>query len=74
MTPRLHPFTTLTLAVRAAVVTTAAAYWPLSVAVALAAVILAARHGIAGRVPTAGAVILTSLRPSLLVLHGLFFP
>jgi energy-coupling factor transport system permease protein len=74
MTPRLHPFTGLTLAVCAAVVTTAAASWPLSVAVAVAAVVLAARHGIAGRVLTAGAVILTPLGLSLLVLHGLFFP
>jgi len=74
MTRRLTPFPPPTLAAWAAVVTTAAAYWPLSVAVGLAAVALAARRGVAGRVLTAGAVILTPLCLSLLVLHGLFFP
>ena len=73
MTPRLHPFTTLTAAATAAVVTTAAAYWPLSVGVALAAVFLAVRRGVAGRVLPAAAVILTPLCLSLLVLHGLGF-
>ncbi len=74
MTPRLHPFTALTAAVCTAVVTTAAASWPLSVAVALAAAFLAVRGGVAGRVLPAAAVILVPLCLSLLVLHGLFFP
>jgi energy-coupling factor transport system permease protein len=74
MKPPLHPFTALTAAACTAAVTTAAAYWPLSVAVALAAVLLAARRGVAGRVLPAAAVILTPLCLSLLLLHGLFFP
>jgi len=71
---RLHPLTTLTAACSAAVVTTAAASWPLSVAVALAAVLLAARAGVAARVLGAAGIILAPLVLSLLVLHGLFFP
>ena len=74
MSLRLHPFTALTAAVCAAAVTTAAASWPFSVAVALAAVLLAVRCGVAGRVLAAAAVILVPLCLSLLVLHGLFFP
>jgi len=74
VTSHLHPFTALTAAVGAAVVTTAAASWPLSVAVALAAAFLAVRGGVAGRVLSAAAVILIPLCLSLLVLHGLFFP
>jgi energy-coupling factor transport system permease protein len=73
-TPHLHPFTALTAAVGAAVVTTAAASWPLSVAVAVAAAVLAVRRGVAGRVLSAAAVILVPLCLSLVVLHGLFFP
>jgi energy-coupling factor transport system permease protein len=71
---RLHPLTTLTAAVCTAVVTTAATSWPLSVAVAAAAALLAARSGVAGRVLGSAAVILAPLCLSLLVLHGLFFP
>ena len=74
MATRLHPFTALTAAGCAAVVTTAAASWPLSLAVVLAAAVLAARGGLAGRVLSAAAVILAPLCLSLLVLHGLFFP
>ncbi|MGO4806189.1 energy-coupling factor transporter transmembrane component T [Arthrobacter sp. 2MCAF15] len=74
MKARLHPLTALTAAACTAVITTAAASWPLSVAVALAAAVLAARRGVAGRVLPAAAVILTPLLLSLLVLHGLFFP
>ena len=71
---RLHPLTALTAAGCAAVITTAAASWPLSVAIALAAVLLGARAGVAVRVVTAAAVILVPLYLSLLLLHGLFFP
>lgn len=71
---RLHPLTALTAACSAAVVTTAAANWPLSVAVALASALLSARAGVAGRVLPAAGVILAPLFVSLLVLHGLFFP
>ncbi|MDQ0756717.1 energy-coupling factor transporter transmembrane component T [Arthrobacter sp. B3I4] len=71
---RLHPLTALTAACCAAVITTAAASWPLSVTVALAAVLLAARAGVARRMLGAAAVILAPLFLSLLVLHGLFFP
>ncbi|GAA2137404.1 hypothetical protein GCM10009825_23250 [Arthrobacter humicola] len=74
MSLRLHPFTALTAAACTAVITTAAASWPLSVAVGLAAVVLAVRRGVAGRVLSAAAVILVPLFLSLLVLHGLFFP
>lgn len=74
MPPRLHPLTALTAAASAAVITTAAASWPLSLAVAAVAVALAARGGVAGRVLTAAGVILAPLCFSLLVLHGLFFP
>ena len=70
----LHPLTALTAACCAAVVTTAAGSWPLSVAVALAAALLAARAGVAERVLTAAGVILAPLFLSLLVVHGLFFP
>lgn len=71
---RLHPFTSLTAAACTAVATTAAASWPLSFAVAIAASVLAARAGVAGRVLSAAAVIVAPLCLSLLVLHGLFFP
>jgi energy-coupling factor transport system permease protein len=71
---RLHPLTALTAACCAAVITTAAGRWPLSVAVAVAAVLLAARAGVAARVLLAAGVILAPLFLSLLVLHGLFFP
>ncbi|WP_427132408.1 energy-coupling factor transporter transmembrane component T [Pseudarthrobacter sp. S9] len=74
MPPRLHPLTALTAAACTAVITTAAASWPLSLAVSLAAAVLAARAGVAGRVLPAAAVILAPLCVSLLVLHGLFFP
>ncbi|AXJ10817.1 energy-coupling factor transporter transmembrane component T [Arthrobacter sp. PM3] len=74
MTRLLHPFTALTAAVCTAVITTAAANWPLSAAVALAVAVLAARRGVAGRVLGAAAVILVPLCLSLLLLHGLFFP
>jgi energy-coupling factor transport system permease protein len=70
---RLHPLTALTAAGCAAVITTAAASWPLSVAVALAAGLLAGRAGVARRVLTAAAVILVPFGLSLLMLHGLFF-
>jgi energy-coupling factor transport system permease protein len=71
---RLHPFTALTAAVCTAVATTAAASWPLSLAVVIAASVLAARAGVAGRVLFAAAVTLAPLCLSLLALHGLFFP
>ncbi len=71
---RLHPLTALTAAGCAAAITTAAASWPLSLAVALAAMLLAARAGAAPRVLRAAGVILAPLLLSLLVLHGLFFP
>ena len=57
-----------------AVITTAAASWPLSIAVALAAAVLGVRSGVARQVLAAAAVILVPLWLSLLVLHGLFFP
>lgn len=71
---RLHPFTALTAAACTAIATTAAASWPLSFAVSIAASVLAARAGVAGRVLSAAAVIVAPLCLSLLVLHGLFFP
>lgn len=71
---RLHPLTALTAAACTAVVTTAASSWPLSLAVAGTAALLAARAGAAGRVLGSAALILAPLCLSLLVLHGLFFP
>jgi energy-coupling factor transport system permease protein len=70
----LHPLTALELAVSAAAITTAAASWPLSVAVALGAGLLAWRAGVARRLLAAAAVILVPFGLSLLMLHGLFFP
>lgn len=71
---RLHPLTALTAAGSTAVITTAAANWPLSLAVALAAAGLAVRAGVGRRVLAAAAAILLPLGLSLLLLHGLFFP
>jgi energy-coupling factor transport system permease protein len=72
--PGLHPLTALSAAVSSAVITTAAASWPLSALMALAAGLLAVRAGVARRVLAAGAVILVPFAISLLMLHGLFFP
>jgi energy-coupling factor transport system permease protein len=74
MSPRLHPLTALAAAACTAVLTTAAASWPLSIVVVLATGVLAVRSGVAGRVLPAAAVILAPWCLSLLVLHGLFFP
>ncbi|MCU1547995.1 MAG: Energy-coupling factor transport system permease protein [Arthrobacter sp.] len=74
MSSSLHPLTALAAATCAAVVTTAVGSWPLSLAVSLAAALLAVRAGVAGQVLPAAAVILAPLCVSLLVLHGLFFP
>ncbi|MDE8668347.1 energy-coupling factor transporter transmembrane component T [Pseudarthrobacter sp. H3Y2-7] len=71
---RLHPLTSLTAAGSAAVITTAAACLPLSVAVSAAAVVLSIAGGKAGRMLPAAAAVLVPLGLSLLVLHGLFFP
>lgn len=54
--------------------TTAAASWPLSVAVIGAAVVLSVAGGVARRMLPTAAVVLVPLVVSLLVLHGLFFP
>ena len=72
---RLHPLTSLAAAGSTAVITTAAASWPLSVAVIAAAVALSFAAGTAP--PDAAgrgrrSWFLWAL--SLLVLHGLFFP
>jgi energy-coupling factor transport system permease protein len=71
---RLHPLTSLTAAGSTAVITTAAASWPLSLAVIAAAAGLAARGGTFRRLLPAAAAVLVPLCVSLLVLHGLFFP
>ncbi|WP_255768523.1 energy-coupling factor transporter transmembrane component T [Pseudarthrobacter sulfonivorans] len=71
---RLHPLTSLAAAGSTAVITTAAASWPLSVAVCAGAVGLALAAGIAHRLLPAAVAILLPLGLSLLVLHGLFFP
>ncbi|WP_232084547.1 energy-coupling factor transporter transmembrane protein EcfT, partial [Arthrobacter sp. SO5] len=71
---RLHPLTALSAAGSAAVITTAAACWPLSVAVALSAAGLAVRAGVGRAVLAAAAAVLLPLGLSLLMLHGLFFP
>ena len=71
---RLHPLTSLAAAGSTAVITTAAAYLPLSLAVIAAAAGLAALAGTFRRLLPAAAAILVPLCLSLLVLHGLFFP
>lgn len=71
---RLHPLTSLAAAGSAAVITTAAAYWPLSLAVIAASVSLAAVGGTLRRLLPAAAAVLAPLCLSLLFLHGLFFP
>lgn len=71
---RLHPLTSLAAAGSTAVITTAAAYLPLSIAVIAAAAGLAAWAGTFRRLLPAAAAVLVPLCLSLLVLHGLFFP
>ncbi|WP_142058137.1 energy-coupling factor transporter transmembrane component T [Pseudarthrobacter sp. B4EP4b] len=71
---RLHPLTSLAAAGSTAVITTAAACLPLSIAVIAAAAGLAAWGGTFRRLLPAAAAILVPLCLSLLVLHGLFFP
>lgn len=71
---RLHPLTSLAAAGSTAVITTAAASVPLSLAVIAAAAGLSVTGGVARRMLPAAAVILVPLVLSLLVLHGLFFP
>ncbi|MFN3925540.1 MAG: energy-coupling factor transporter transmembrane component T [Pseudarthrobacter sp.] len=71
---RLHPLTSLAAAASTAVITTAAASLPLSLAVMGAAVVLSARSGTARGLLPAAAAVLLPLGLSLLVMHGLFFP
>jgi len=71
---RLHPLTSLAAAGSTAIITTAAAYLPFSLAVIAAAAGLAAWGGTLRRLVPAAAAILVPLCVSLLVLHGLFFP
>ncbi|WP_461189889.1 energy-coupling factor transporter transmembrane component T [Arthrobacter sp. Z4-13] len=71
---RLHPLTSLAAAGSTAVITTAAASWPLSLGVIAAAVGLSALGGTLRRLLPAAAAVLVPLGLSLLVLHGLFFP
>lgn len=71
---RLHPFTSLAAAGSTAVMTTAAASLPLSLAVIAAAVCLSVAAGVERRMAAAAAGILVPLVLSLFILHGLFFP
>jgi energy-coupling factor transport system permease protein len=71
---RLHPLTSLAAAGSTAVITTAAASWPLSLAVIAAAVGVSAWGGTLRRLLPAATAVLVPLCLSLLVLHGLFFP
>ncbi|TLM83791.1 energy-coupling factor transporter transmembrane protein EcfT [Pseudarthrobacter sp. NamE5] len=71
---RLNPLTSLAMAGTTAVITTAAASWPLSLAVVSAALALAVRGGTARRLLPAAAAVLVPLCLSLLIVHGLFFP
>lgn len=71
---RLHPLTSLAAAGSTAVITTAAASSPLSVAVSAAAVGLSVVAGKSTRMLPAAAAILVPMAMSLFVLHGLFFP
>jgi energy-coupling factor transport system permease protein len=71
---RLHPLTSLAAAGSTAVITTAAASLPLSLAVIAAAAGLSVAGGVVRRMTAAAAGILVPLVASLFVLHGLFFP
>ena len=71
---RLNPLTRLAAAGSTAVITTAAASWPLSVAVIAACLGLSVVGGNARRVVPAAAAVMVPLGLSLLALHGLFFP
>ncbi|MEV7574264.1 energy-coupling factor transporter transmembrane component T [Pseudarthrobacter sp. NPDC089323] len=71
---RIHPLTGLAAAGSAAVITTAAASLPLSVAVSAAALALSVAAGTARRMLPAAAAVLLPLGLSLLIVHGLSFP
>lgn len=71
---RLHPLTSLAAAGSTALMTTAAASWPLSLAVIAGALGLSAVGGTLRRLLPAASAVLVPLCLSLLVLHGLFFP
>lgn len=71
---RLHPLTGLAAAGSTAVITTAAASLPLSVAVSAAALALSMAAGTARRMLPAAAAVLLPLGLSLLIVHGLSFP
>jgi energy-coupling factor transport system permease protein len=71
---RLHPLTSLAAAGSTAVVTTAAASLPLSLAVGAAAVGLSLAGGTAQRMLPAAAAVLFPLGLSLVLVLGLFFP
>jgi energy-coupling factor transport system permease protein len=71
---RLHPLTSLAFAGSTAVITTAAASWPVSLAVGAGALALSAAGGTARRLVPAAAAVLVPLGLSLLIVHGLSFP
>lgn len=71
---RLHPLTSLAAAGSTAVITTAAANLPLSLAVIAGAAGFSVAGGVWRRMAPAAAGILVPLVVSLFVLHGLFFP
>lgn len=71
---RLHPLTGLAAAGSTAVMTTAAASLPVSLAVAACSVALSLAAGTARRLLPAAAAILLPLGLSLLIVHGLSFP
>lgn len=71
---KLHPLTSLAIAGSAAVVTTAAASVPLSLAVMATAAALSFLSGRGAQVLAASAMILVPLCLALFMVHGLFFP
>lgn len=71
---RLHPLTALAAAGSIAVITTAAASLPLSLAVGAAALGLSAAGGTLRRLLPAALAVLAPLALSLLMVHGLAFP
>lgn len=71
---RLHPLTGLAVAGSTAVMTTAAASLPLSLAVAAGCVAVSLAAGTARRLLPAAAAVLLPLGLSLLIVHGLSFP
>lgn len=71
---QLHPFTVLALATAVLTITTAAGYWPLSLAVILGCLVLAATHRCLAKLCALSALIIAPTFGSQLMVHALFTP